>query len=125
MPIRKPDGLLPRRDYKYKGDNHILILKFYTLCYDLVNTTTSMDADSETKEPLSAKSPTWDWTQVLPDTEHVRFLKSVDWSKTYVGPITAWPPALRQATYQVIADSRPATLYWYDGCRSVMVCLSV
>ncbi len=73
MPIRKPEGLLLRRDYKYRGDSHILILKFYIP--DLVNTTTSMDADSETKEPLSTKSPTWDWTQVLPYKEQVRFLK--------------------------------------------------
>jgi hypothetical protein len=68
---------------------------------------------SETSEGKGqAGHPRRDWTQFLPDTEHVRFLKSVDWSKTDVGPIADWPNALRQATYQVIADSRPATLYW-------------
>jgi hypothetical protein len=25
-----------------------------------------------------------------------------------------WSDALRQATYQIMADSRPATLYWYE-----------
>jgi hypothetical protein len=59
------------------------------------------------------RRPRWDWTLALPDTEHVRFLKSIDWAKTRVGPIAEWTGALRQATYQVIADSRPATLYWY------------
>ncbi|KAF2670055.1 putative histidine kinase HHK15p [Microthyrium microscopicum] len=52
------------------------------------------------------------WTRFLPDTDHIRFIKSVDWSKTHVGPIENWPPGLRQSFYQVIADSRPATLYW-------------
>ncbi|KAH8647404.1 hypothetical protein BX600DRAFT_153472 [Xylariales sp. PMI_506] len=64
--------------------------------------------DTDRKDRL----PKWDWTLALPDMEHVRFLKSVDWSKTHIGPIADWSSALRQATYQVIADSRPATLYW-------------
>jgi hypothetical protein len=54
----------------------------------------------------------WDWTEALPDNGHVRFLKSVKWSDTLLGSIHGWPPVLRQAVYQVIADSRPATLYW-------------
>jgi hypothetical protein len=86
--------------------------------------TTSTAEDGEMKESLSAigknedpaRGSSWDWTRVLPDTEHVRFLRSVDWSKTHLGPMTDWPGALRQATYQVIADSRPATLYWYERC---------
>jgi hypothetical protein len=56
----------------------------------------------------------WNWTEALPDTDHVRFFKSLDWSTTLVGAIADWSSALRQATYQVMADTRPATLYWYD-----------
>jgi hypothetical protein len=56
-----------------------------------------------------------DWTEFLPTTEHTAFLKSIEWSKTHVGSISEWPSSLRQAVYQVIADSRPATLYWYVG----------
>jgi signal transduction histidine kinase/CheY-like chemotaxis protein len=71
------------------------------------------ESDSAWIEIEDKIRPSWNWTQALPDNEHVRFLKSVDWSKTHVGRIADWPPALRQATYQVIADTRPATLYWY------------
>jgi hypothetical protein len=54
----------------------------------------------------------WDWTDALPNNDHVRFLKSINWGDTLLGPIHAWSLTLRQAVYQVIADSRPATLYW-------------
>jgi hypothetical protein len=78
------------------------------------NGTMEIPRSARSKIENRARSPNWDWTRFLPDTEHVRFLKSIDWSKTHVGPIADWPGALRQAIYQVIADSRPATLYWYD-----------
>jgi hypothetical protein len=61
----------------------------------------------------SSPDGTWDWTEALCDNDHVRFMKSVNWAETSLGPMRDWPPVLRQATYQVIADSRPATLYWY------------
>lgn len=73
---------------------------------------TSEADDVSGKDWQHAYLQNMDWTQHLPSTEHVQFLKSVDWSKTHVGPIAKWPSALRQATYQLIADSRPATLYW-------------
>jgi hypothetical protein len=55
----------------------------------------------------------WDWTSVLPDTDHVRFFRSWDWGSTRLGPLQDFSPTLRQAVYQVLADSRPACLYWY------------
>jgi hypothetical protein len=67
---------------------------------------------SQTREN-SARDKIWDWTEALPNVDHVRFMKSVNWAATSLGPMQNWPPVLRQATYQVIADSRPATLYWY------------
>jgi hypothetical protein len=57
---------------------------------------------------------TWDWTKVLPDTEHIRLFKSVDWSSTRLGSLQSWDSTLRSATFQVLADTRPACLYWYD-----------
>jgi hypothetical protein len=47
-----------------------------------------MDANGQSEELRSAKGegkdppeqPSWDWTQFLPVTDYVRFLKSVDWS---------------------------------------------
>ncbi|KAF2430030.1 hypothetical protein EJ08DRAFT_697823 [Tothia fuscella] len=54
----------------------------------------------------------WDWTEQLPQTDHVQFFRSVNWENTLIGPLDEWPPCLRQATYQVMADTRPATLYW-------------
>lgn len=78
----------------------------------------SEDGDINEPHPMASivageTSPVWDWTEALPDTEHVHFLKSINWSKTHVGPMIDWQGALRQATYQLSADSRPATLYWY------------
>ncbi|KAF1913763.1 hypothetical protein BDU57DRAFT_558724 [Ampelomyces quisqualis] len=53
-----------------------------------------------------------DWTAALPQTDHVRFFKSVDWAKTALGPTRQWGTALRMYTAMVMSDSRAATLYW-------------
>jgi hypothetical protein len=72
----------------------------------------TLSAQVSQKPETSTPQETWDWTEALPDSDHVRFIKSVGWADTSLGPMRDWPPVLRQATYQVIADSRPATLYW-------------
>ena len=53
-----------------------------------------------------------DWADTLPDSEHVRFFKSVDWGKTELGPLKDWKTALKIHTFTVMSDSRPSTLYW-------------
>lgn len=52
------------------------------------------------------------WEEGLPDTDHVRWVKSFDWSKTDLGPIQEWPVELLLWTQQLLADSRPTTIYW-------------
>lgn len=52
------------------------------------------------------------WTEQLPSTPHVEFLKSRDWASTELGPIQLWPPPLRFMTRKMLADPRPANLYW-------------
>lgn len=53
-----------------------------------------------------------DWTDDLPDTDQVRFFKSTNWSASLLGPVHTWNTALRLHTHSVLADSRPACLYW-------------
>ncbi|KAF1851401.1 putative histidine kinase-like protein M3YPp [Cucurbitaria berberidis CBS 394.84] len=53
-----------------------------------------------------------DWTATLPQTDHVRFFRSRDWSRTALGPLETWSPTLRLFTSFVFADSRPACLWW-------------
>ncbi|CAO2648280.1 Nn.00g075470.m01.CDS01 [Neocucurbitaria sp. VM-36] len=55
---------------------------------------------------------THDWTEALPQTDHVCFFRSVDWAQTALGPIQQWDTALRMYTHMVMSDSRAATLYW-------------
>src|ERR1700712_2228985 len=67
-----------------------------------------------TPSSQTSQSERWDWTEVLPDTEHITLFKSIDWSSTRLGPLQSWSHTLRQSTYQVLADTRPACLYWYN-----------
>lgn len=54
------------------------------------------------------------WEKSLPDTDHVRWVKSIDWSKTGIGAsIQDWPVELLLWTQQLLADSRPTTIYWW------------
>src|SRR5690349_24837497 len=54
-----------------------------------------------------------DWTEDLPKTDHVRFFRETDWSKSNLGPLSTWSPTLRFFTGFVLADSRAACLWWY------------
>lgn len=54
-----------------------------------------------------------DWTEDLPKTDHVRFFREIDWSKSSLGPLNTWSPTLRLFTGFVLADSRAACLWWY------------
>lgn len=53
-----------------------------------------------------------DWTTLLSATAHVDFLKSRNWHKTSLGLMISWPPTLRLMTMTMLADPRPANLYW-------------
>lgn len=55
---------------------------------------------------------TEDWTRFLPRTNHVDFLRSKDWAATFLGSMQTWSHALRLMTLKMLADPRPANLYW-------------
>ena len=44
---------------------------------------------------------TYDWTEALPQTDHVRFFTSVDWARSALGPLKQWGTALRMYTHMV------------------------
>lgn len=72
---------------------------------------TQPEAPGDTHAALAGRASIWE--QSLPDTDHVRLIKSIDWSKTGVGAsINDWPIELFLWTQQLLADSRPTVLYW-------------
>lgn len=64
---------------------------------------------------VAARSPVnLDWTSSLLPPNLTAFqqqLRSVDWSKTSIGPIQTWPRELRNAVVFMDADVNPAVLY--------------
>jgi hypothetical protein len=63
--------------------------------------------------PIGPASPDGrDWTEDIPDSDHVRFFRSTEWHFTSIGPLESWGTALRLYTYQVFADDRPGCIYW-------------
>lgn len=53
-----------------------------------------------------------DWTKELVDSSHVRFLKSVDWAASPIGPMRDWSLTLQQSVHMMLADTRPTALQW-------------
>ncbi|KAF2128163.1 hypothetical protein P153DRAFT_294133 [Dothidotthia symphoricarpi CBS 119687] len=53
-----------------------------------------------------------DWLDTLPQTEHGRFFRQTDWAGSRLGPTATWNPTLRLFTGFVLADSRPACMWW-------------
>jgi hypothetical protein len=66
-------------------------------------------------------NPSWtptdrqcDWTAALPQTDHIRFFRTTNWSQTLLGPLDSWSPTLRLFASYVLADSNAACLWWGD-----------
>ncbi|KAF1937639.1 hypothetical protein EJ02DRAFT_458538 [Clathrospora elynae] len=53
-----------------------------------------------------------DWTAALPQSDHVRFFRSTDWSRTSLGPLKSWSATLRLFVSYVLADSKAVCLWW-------------
>jgi len=53
-----------------------------------------------------------DWTAHLPQTDHVRFLKSIDWAAKGLGPMRDWPISLRVHAQAMLVDTRSICIYW-------------
>ncbi|KAF3765023.1 hypothetical protein M406DRAFT_292291 [Cryphonectria parasitica EP155] len=73
-------------------------------------------------QPASASSPlrmSIEPDLVLPELIHdqepyLNVIASLDWASTPLGPPGTWPPLLKQTFNQILADSRPITIYWGD-----------
>ena len=57
----------------------------------------------------------FDWTRLplsnsLP--RHVQFARSIEWSRTSLGPIENWPTGLREMCNLIMASPHPAAMYW-------------
>lgn len=61
--------------------------------------------------PEVAPSHIHDWTELLPKTSHVDFLKSRDWAATALGPMSSWSVPLQLMVMKMLSDPRPANLY--------------
>jgi hypothetical protein len=60
-------------------------------------------------QPISQEH---DWTDDLPQSDHVRFFRDTNWARTSLGPLSGWSATLRLFTGFVFADSRAACLWW-------------
>jgi hypothetical protein len=56
----------------------------------------------------------YDWTASLPQSDHITFFRTTDWSRTSLGPLNSWSPTLRLFASYVLSDSRGACLWWGD-----------
>jgi|GEM_PF-5627254 len=50
--------------------------------------------------------------QAFPAGEMERLIRDFDWSKTPLGPIETWSPALRTMTSVMLANRFPLLLWW-------------
>lgn len=76
-------------------------------------TVDGLNAREHVKANLSSgRIPQQIWTDILPSSEHTDLIKAIDWSQTPLGPLSSWSPHLRQMTCFLMADSRPASMYW-------------
>ncbi|KAL2070388.1 hypothetical protein VTL71DRAFT_13414 [Oculimacula yallundae] len=72
---------------------------------------TSQTSVSNSATPLSTFEGE-EWPALLPESEHVRFFKEINWGATHLGPLSQWSAPLKQSVFMVLADSRAACVYW-------------
>ncbi|MCJ1402801.1 hypothetical protein MMC11_006022 [Xylographa trunciseda] len=74
------------------------------------------------ESPMIVDQGFFDWTR-LPVTpalpRHIQFARSVDWASTSLGPIEAWPAALRGMCNLIMASPHPAAMYWGDDLIAI------
>ncbi|GAB7350496.1 hypothetical protein MBLNU459_g1092t1 [Dothideomycetes sp. NU459] len=60
------------------------------------------------------------WDCALSDvSEHARFIRSVDWASTAIGPPQQWPQPLHQMVDLILSDPTPAAIMWGDSLTMV------
>jgi hypothetical protein len=67
------------------------------------------------KRNSRSKAPSFDWTDALPplrSSPHIAWARSIDWSQTPLGPMSAWPSQLRSVANLVMQDPRPAVVFY-------------
>ena len=87
-----------------------------------VPATTEPELKALTKRISRSKAPTFDWTGELPPkriTPHVAWARSIDWSKTPLGSMSAWSSQLRSIANLVMQDPRPAVVFY--GPELIMI----
>ncbi|KAF2832545.1 putative histidine kinase HHK11p [Ophiobolus disseminans] len=52
-------------------------------------------------------------------SDHVKYFRSIDWAKTPLGSIDAWPPELRNIVNMCLNDINPCVLFWGDNVTMV------
>lgn len=68
------------------------------------------------------EGPSFDWTRVpVTDTTplHIQFARSVEWTKTALGPIESWSADLRQMCNLIMASPHPAAMYWGEDLIAI------
>ncbi|KAJ4984546.1 hsp90-like protein [Stagonosporopsis vannaccii] len=52
------------------------------------------------------------WTDAFPASAHTEVLLNIDWESTSLGPLHTWNRPMQLYTQMLLADPRPATIYW-------------
>ena len=61
-----------------------------------------------------------DWTSPVEKlSPHARFIRSVDWAATALGPPESWPQQLHQMLDLILADPTPSAIMWGDNLTMI------
>jgi hypothetical protein len=61
----------------------------------------------------TSKYQAGNWADLLPDTPHNNFFRSVQWSNTALGPLSTWPMSLRLYLHAMLFQSSISTvIHW-------------
>ncbi|KAL9118981.1 MAG: hypothetical protein Q9187_004467 [Circinaria calcarea] len=80
-----------------------------------VKTQTTEDRNAREHQKVDfslGRTPQQSWTDILPPSEYTDLFRAINWSQTPLGPLSSWSPHLRQMTCFLMADSRPASMFW-------------
>lgn len=93
--------------------------EFARLPAESINRLSRIDG-SNPNDMLSTGGFDWTGDHPIPNmSDHVRFARSVDWSRTPLGPMCTWTASLRTMSNLVMRDPDPSVLFW--GKEAVMI----
>jgi hypothetical protein len=117
-----PD-VLPGKHYENRSSPKNMPVQGRAPTLPSTPSTQEVTDETTTASPSRTHHGPYDATFPCPEetvlSDHIRQFRSIDWAQTPLGPMTTWPPELRNVVNMCLNDMHPTMLFWGDDVTMI------